>query len=212
MAGLPYVPSTAPPSEDRPTPEALETIKDIPVFDAQGKQVPFQSLYEVTAEERAARGDVLTMVIFIRHFYCSVCQAYVTGLVDEVATTPQKKIIIVGCGAPELISAYAKETNCSFPIYAEPTQKLYSILGMVKTLNPGAKPKFLKDYGMLGLLAKPFSQILSWGGALKGGDIQQVGGEFLFVNGECVWCHRMKTTRDHIEIDDLKKVMGIVGE
>lgn len=48
---------------------------------------------------------------------------------------------------------------------------------------------------------------------LKGGDSWQVGGEFLFVkkgeNWEVEWCHRMKTTRDHTEMGELKKVLGV---
>ena len=79
---------------------------------------------------------------------------------------------------------------------------------MTKTLAGGDKPKFLEGKGFLGLVGKSIGQALTWGGAFKGGDIQQVGGEFLFVGGECVWCHRMKTVRDHIEVEELMKVMG----
>ena len=84
------------------------------------------------------------------------------------------------------------------------------------------------------------------GKALKGGDYQQVGGEFLFEPLEgCVdtpspltspaderekqlgfggldgqvgeekrvtWCHRMRNTRDHAEIPELREVLGLDGE
>ena len=75
---LPQVPSTAPPSEDRPSLDALATAGDILIFDAEGNSVPFRSLYEVKRDEEGApevAGNVLTMIVFIRHFYCSVCQA-----------------------------------------------------------------------------------------------------------------------------------------
>lgn len=47
---------------------------------------------------------------------------------------------------------------------------------------------------------------------LRGGDFRQVGGEFLFENGKVTWCHRMRNTRDHAEIPDLRKHLGLDGE
>lgn len=82
---------------------------------------------------------------------------------------------------------------------------------MLKTLTLGEKPKYLADQGPFELLKKSVVQVCKWGSPLQGGDIQQVGGEFLFVNGEVGWCHRMKTTRDHIEVESLKQVMGLAG-
>lgn len=80
MAGLPQVPSSAPPSEDRPSPGAIAAAGEITILDAKGNKIPFNSLYEVKKNEDGTpevAGDILTTVIFIRHFYCSVCQAYV---------------------------------------------------------------------------------------------------------------------------------------
>lgn len=58
--------------------------------------------------------------------------------------------------------------------------------------------------------------------ARGGGDWSQVGGEFLFVKSgkeegdeewRCEWAHRMRTTRDHAEIDELKQLLGMdIGE
>ena len=79
MAGLPQVPSSAPPSEDRPSPEAIAAAGEIIILDAEGNKIPFNSLYGVKKNDDGTpevAGDVLTTVIFIRHFYCSVCQAY----------------------------------------------------------------------------------------------------------------------------------------
>ena len=45
--------------------------------------------------------------------------------------------------------------------------------------------------------------------ALKGGDFKQVGGEFLFENGECTWAHRMKTTRGHAEVSEIRNLIGL---
>lgn len=47
---------------------------------------------------------------------------------------------------------------------------------------------------------------------LKGGDLSQVGGEFLFEEGKVTWCHRMKNTRDHAEIPELRVALGLDGD
>lgn len=89
MAGLPQVPSSAPPSEDRPSPEAIAAAGEITIFDAEGNKVLFNSLYELKKNEDGTpevAGDVLTTVIFIRHFYCGVCQAYVSPLLSPPPT------------------------------------------------------------------------------------------------------------------------------
>lgn len=46
---------------------------------------------------------------------------------------------------------------------------------------------------------------------LRSGPIFQVGGEFLFENGELVWCHRMKGMRSHAEIKVLRRALHIDG-
>ena len=82
---------------------------------------------------------------------------------------------------------------------------------MARTLAPGEKPRYIKESAFAGI-KRSIMQGFSWGGMLKGGDIQQVGGEFLFVGGDCVWVHRMKNVRDHLELEELRRVMGIEGE
>jgi hypothetical protein len=44
---------------------------------------------------------------------------------------------------------------------------------------------------------------------IKGGNIFQIGGEFLFEEGEVVWCHRMKNYRNHAEVDVIRRVLEL---
>jgi hypothetical protein len=44
---------------------------------------------------------------------------------------------------------------------------------------------------------------------IKGGNIFQIGGEFLFEEGEVVWCHRMKNYRNHAEVNVIRKVLEL---
>ena len=142
---------------------------------------------------------------------------------------------------------YQTETSCPFPIYADPTKALYDSLGMLRTLNMGGRPEYQRRGTLLGMvqsIGQGF-KALTKGTALKAGDLQQVGGEFLFepvdmatpmsspqeeqnkqlgangfsgglgVEGEVkhiTWCHRMKNTRDHAEIPELREVLGLDGE
>lgn len=142
---------------------------------------------------------------------------------------------------------YQAETNCPFPIYADPTKSLYDALGMLRTLNLGSRPEYQRRgtvKGMFQSIRQGFVQ-LGKGKAFMAGDMYQVGGEFLFepvdsstpicspdereaedmfgrangnrlgVDGEekrVTWCHRMRNTRDHAEIPELREVLGMDGE
>lgn len=44
-----------------------------------------------------------------------------------------------------------------------------------------------------------------------GGPVNQAGGEFVFVDGECTWGHRMKTGMDHVDVDVIEEVLGAFG-
>lgn len=132
---------------------------------------------------------------------------------------------------------YQAETNCPFPIYTDPTQKLYDELGMMRTLNIGQRPEYQRK-ALFTIMAASFVQglkMIKAGMALKGGDMHQVGGEFLFepveevespsysplnsekqlesgyveVEKRVTWCHRMRNTRDHAEIPEIREVLGL---
>ena len=108
-----------------------------------------------------------------------------------------------------MIDFYAEASSCHFPIYADPTRKLYEQLQMISTKSPGMKPEY-QQRSLLSISIESVFQGLSRGRhALKGGDFWQVGGEFLIKDGETLWCHRMSSTRDHTEIPDLRKILGL---
>lgn len=237
-------------NNDLPTRETLQKIQDFPILDQDGKVVPFKTLYTGPNVTRRV------LIIFIRHFFCGNCQEYVRSL-SRSGITPNTLlnlptptfIAIIGHGSPSLIPMYASETACPFPIYADPTKKLYDALGMMRTLNLGERPEYQRRE-LWSIVAASFMQSmknLKGGLLLKGGDYQQVGGEFLFepttvstpmaspedeagqekrlgegLDGKLgpeqteekhiTWCHRMRNTRDHAEIPELREVLGLDGE
>lgn len=77
---------------------------------------------------------------------------------------------------------YASESDCPYPVYADPTRKLYQELGMVKTLALGHRPAYMNKSllkSSLDSIVQGVKQIKS-GLAIKGGDQRQIGGELLF--------------------------------
>lgn len=121
-------------------------------------------------------------------------------------------IVIIGHGHPDLIPFYVKETACPFPVYADPTKQLYDRLGMIRTLSLGPKsPEYMQTSVMMNAVKSMYQEIRSGRNLLKGGDLYQVGGEFVVEDGRVVWCHRMRNTRDHAEVAEIRRVLGLDG-
>jgi len=127
-----------------------------------------------------------------------------------------------------MIPHYLKTTNCPYELYADPTMGVYSALGMGKTLDLGfRKPEYIQQAAWKSVVSSVW-QGLSWkhgGFATKGGDFWQVGSEWLFQKTvekggegssgsgkrrwEVKWCHRMQNTRDHAELPEIRRVLGL---
>ncbi|KAK7975651.1 hypothetical protein PG989_014114 [Apiospora arundinis] len=239
-------------NNDLPTQATLKKLENHTVLDASRKSHTFKSLYSGPNVARRV------LLIFVRHFFCGNCQEYLRML--SAAITPEALlalpvptfIAVIGCGAPELINSYISETNCPYPVYADPTKVLYNELGMVRTLAMGSRPAYMQNKSVaqtvMSGIVQGLKQVKS-GLVLKMGDQRQVGGEFLFEpaslsldspiptpsdeektidldektgpNGavderaeekKVTWCHRMRTTRDHVEIPELMEVLGLDSE
>lgn len=117
------------------------------------------------------------------------CQEYLRTLTasvtpDSLLQLPVSTFIaVVGCGDPHLINSYIQETGCPFPVYADPTRRLYTELGMVRTLALGPRPAYLQGksvaHTVISGVVQGLKQVKS-GLVMKMGDQRQVGGEFLF--------------------------------
>jgi peroxiredoxin len=183
----------------------------LPVLDSNGTSHQFSTLYTINGQNHQ------TLLIFIRHFFCGSCKEYVSGLSEEDGITPNelsacnKHIIIIGCGQPNLIEQYVKDTKCPFPIYADPTQKLYDAFGMIRTLSLGdKKPDYIKSSFLSNITKSAFNQLSAGTSMFQGGDIHQVGGEYLInEQGNILWSHNMNNTRDHVEIKELRRILGL---
>ncbi|KAK3365766.1 AhpC/TSA antioxidant enzyme-domain-containing protein [Lasiosphaeria ovina] len=169
-------------NNELPSAETLAKIENYVVLDRDGKSHTFKSLY---AGKHTARR---VLIIFVRHFFCGICQEYLRSL--SASITPEALlrlpistfIAVIGCGDPGLIEMYANETKCPFPIYSDPTRKLYSELGMIRTLAMGARPAYMTQNMIKSSIDSVFQGLkqIRRGLATKAGDARQIGGEFLF--------------------------------
>lgn len=205
-------------TDECPNREALAAARDIPIFDAEGTSIPFGSIYDPATATHQRQ-----LVIFVRHFYCGACQAYLQVLTQGISMREYfsipvpTSIIIIGCGQPHLIPHYKAFTNCPFPIFADPTRNLFKSLGMTATLNIGSsRPDYMKDISPAAWAAGQFKTVnaslkdpdgIRKRDILRGGHLLQVGGEFLFEDGQVVWCHRMKNMRNHAEVSVIRKLL-----
>lgn len=196
-------------NNDIPSEKDLKRVDDLVVLDSSGESRPFKDVY------RGKGVAPRQLIIFIRHFFCGNCQEYLREL--SASITPESLlalpeptfITVIGCGKPELIEMYTETTKCPFPIYADPTRKLYDLLNMTRTLEMGKKPEYIQSNMFFTSVQSIVQSLKTGSNALKGGDFKQVGGEFLFEDGKCVWAHRMRNTRDHAEVSSLRELLGL---
>ena len=104
---------------------------------------------------------------------------------------------------------YVRQTACPYPIYADPTRKLYHLFRMTSTLNLGKSPEYMQRSVFSMAVSSFIQEIKSGRNMLSGGDFRQVGGEFVFQNGKVTWCRRMRNTRDHAEIPLIRQQLGL---
>ncbi|KAK5107970.1 hypothetical protein LTR62_000515 [Meristemomyces frigidus] len=207
-------------SDECPDRATLAAVYDLPIFAADGTSRPFGSLYDPAYSLHTRQ-----LVLFVRHFYCGACQAYLQCLAKSITKEDYfsipipTSIIVIGCGKPDLIPQYKKFTGCPFPIFADPTRQLFKKLGMVISANIGMqRPQYMKDISAAawgtGQIKQMRAAVRDPDGVrlrdlVRGGNPLQIGGEFLLEDGEVVWCHRMRNYRNHAEVSVLRKLLEL---
>lgn len=207
-------------SDDPPGINLLNKVYDIPIYDAQGSSRSFGTLFdpEYATHERQ-------LIIFVRHFFCPACQAYVKAVSEGISMQEYfgipipTAIYIISCGQPDLIRHYKSFTGCPYPIFTDPTRRTFKLMGMNTSLDIGKeRPEYMKDLSIMASskgLVKTLKKSLQDSNGLRkrdlfrGGHMMQVGGEFLFEDGEVIWCNRMKNYRSHAEVKVLRTLLQL---
>lgn len=106
-----------------------------------------------------------------------------------------------------MISEYMTKTASKFEVYADPDSTIYLSLGMTSNLFLGdKKPDYIKKSFIDSVMSDAWS-IMNKPTAFPGNKGQN-GGEWIWIDGDLRWCRRMRNTRDHIEVEDLKKILA----
>jgi len=210
-------PSNVEVNDNVPSEEKIAKVAGFSVFDVNGKKVPFRSLYEGA---NGGKKNHKVLVVFVRHFYCGNCQDFLEYISKGLPSPAELEalpvpvsIAVVGCGSSSLIPYYVEKSSCPFPVYADPTRRLFSVLEMTRSTARSAQlPEYVSDKSLFRGAINGIGQILSripHGDGLKGGAFDQVGGDFLFENGKVTWCHRMRDTTDHSNLPKIREVLGL---
>jgi hypothetical protein len=192
-----------------PTKTQLSDAASLVVIAENGLRVPFGDLWR----------NQQTIVGFIRHFWCPLCQDYVfsisTNVDPNVLRQADVNLIIISNGSYKMIKFYRQIFNCPFAIYADPTLKLYTTMGMSLRSGEGRQDPQCGSYvrhGHMSGLAMVIKNALRVGMPVwqKGGDISQLGGEFILGPGlQCTFAHRMRTKRGHLPITRVLMAAGL---
>ncbi|KAJ6006897.1 hypothetical protein N7451_004841 [Penicillium sp. IBT 35674x] len=200
-------------SPDFLTDDSLHEAYELDIQSGSGQDVRFGEIV-------ASKGDSVTsIVIFIRHFFCLYDQDYVRTLSGKITqslldTVPPSakpaQVIIIGCGDPALIGPYMEETSDEFPIYSDPSGKIYEKLKMIRSTGGITEPPPYSCESFSTALGKTFKQMWKRGWAgLKGGSWDQQGGEWIFQRGKLRYAHRMEGTSDHLTAERLCEILSV---
>ncbi|KXL51097.1 hypothetical protein M433DRAFT_73573 [Acidomyces richmondensis BFW] len=198
-----------------PDTKTLLRAGGLEILNEEGQKVPFNSLLTPSPHKPTQQRQQIHLIIFIRHFFCGHCEAYIRTISANLplsllsTASPPINLSIIGCGQPSTVPEYKARTSCPYPIYCDPERNLYRLLGMRCTLDLGKKkPEYIKSGLLAGSMSSMWTMLRSrniW----KGGAFEQNGGEWIFVDGEVRWCHRMRSTRDHAEVWEVRKALGL---
>lgn len=175
----------------------------------------FNIFYDAS-DPMAAAADFFTLV---RHFFCVYDQDYVRTLSRQMTQTlldtvplsaRPAEIIILGCGDHTLIAPYIEETSTEFPIYSDPTGRIYEKLQMKRQRGGFTEPPPYSNFSFPTGLAETIKQIWrrGWAG-LRGGNWNQQGGEWIFQRGKLRYAHRMEGSHDHLTADKLLGILNV---
>ncbi|WVW83667.1 hypothetical protein I302_105688 [Kwoniella bestiolae CBS 10118] len=194
--------------EDRaPTQKMLFEASLLEVIDERGKKVRFGDLVR----------NRRTIVIFIRHWYCPLCAQYMNSILAEVSLDALEEanvdLIIIGNGSDKMLDGYRnKSFRCPFKMYTDPTLALYRSLGLTRQTGNGGDEEHKGDYLVQSAMESTVQTVkrATRMPLRNPGHFTQLGGEFIFDGTlNCIYTHRMTTTRSHKPIRDICEEAGV---
>ncbi|KAF8199684.1 hypothetical protein BJ912DRAFT_949928, partial [Pholiota molesta] len=187
-------PSVRPGEWDLPTEEQIRRAAPLPLTCEDGTRVSFASLF---AAHR-------TIAVFIRHFWCPLCQDYMASLKalvqpemlsrwSEAADVRGRLVsfVVISNGAHGMIRKYRRMFGLPFNVYTDPGLAVYKALGMGRDGDDRHRhlsgqqqvPRPLSEKAATGAKEEKSTRGVGMPVWEKGGDIGQLGGEFIFGPG-----------------------------
>jgi hypothetical protein len=103
-----------------------------------------------------------------------------------------------------------EKTSDEFPIYSDPSGKIYETLKMKRSIDGFTDPPPYTCESFSTALGKSLKQMWKRGWAgLKGGNWDQQGGEWIFQRGKLRYAHRMEGTSDHLTAERLCEILSV---
>ncbi|KAG1819915.1 hypothetical protein EV424DRAFT_917786 [Suillus variegatus] len=184
-----------------PTKRQLLDAASCVVVAENGIRVPFGDLFR----------EQKTVVIFIRHFWCPLCQDYMFSIANTVDPQVLKQsginLVIISNGSYNMIRSYR--------LYTDPSSRIYGILGMtVKAVESKAEQRRSSyvRHSRAGGIAMVIANALRVGMPVweKAGDPTQLGGEFVLGPGMTAsYAHRMRSRSSHAPIVRVLTAAGV---
>jgi AhpC/TSA antioxidant enzyme len=101
------------------------------------------------------------------------------------------------------------ETSDAFPLYSDPSGKIYEKLGMKRTYEGFTEPPPYSSDSFFGSCVYDLKQRCKhgWAGLFRGGALDQSGGEWIFQRGKLKYAHRMRKINDHLTANRLFAIL-----
>jgi len=138
-----------------------------------------------------------------------------TSVNPDMLSSRDVNLVVVGNGSHAMIRAYRKIFKFPFKIYTDPSLDVYKALGMtLRTDNSGASCEsgLYVKHNMITGMGMVLKNAVANGLPLweNGGDVQQLGGEFVLGPGlTCSYAHRMHTRRSHAPVMSVLQAAGL---
>ncbi|KAG8876045.1 hypothetical protein FRB97_004511 [Tulasnella sp. 331] len=215
----------------------MDTVAPMVVIDSRGNRIQFGSIFEfqrtvvvfIHINPEAERAATLSLFTHLSGFILRSIQSYVANLArvsPDALDAAGTKIVLIGCGAWDMIPSYQGTTGFRGLVYSDPTGKLHDALGLQKLASSGSSgssssssspqkggevPSYLLEQshpvkkGIFESLKRPIDGLRG-----RNGNTQQLGGDLVLGPGNvCVYAHRMRNTTDHVEIPDLLSLVDV---
>ncbi|KAL1738616.1 hypothetical protein HDZ31DRAFT_16572, partial [Schizophyllum fasciatum] len=219
-------------------PNLMERVSSLPLHSSSGRCVAFGAIFNSTSSASPDRARS-TIVLFLRHFWCPLDQAYVTKVrttlaqLDEGPLSDEPELdvdlVLVSTGAHSLIAKYmrvlgfrdghvygaGRRVSVRVSMYTDEARFVYGTLGMHEAtetrVEDAPRARRGKKEGFVGFVLRALRGTPS---SAKSGEINQLGGQFVFQTTpegsiQCWHAHRMENTRDHSPFGELLKAAGV---